>query len=83
MTLPSSVETINELPSLVNSILLISCHFDTMNLEMTVGSDDGEAKSGARSTIWMWYPGAAFEGEALWRAGVEPGSEGDRGLTVT
>jgi hypothetical protein len=67
MTLPSSVEMINELPSLVNSTLLIGCRFDTVNLEMTVGGDDGEAKSTARPTNLMWYPGAAFEGEALRR----------------
>jgi hypothetical protein len=72
MTLPSSVETINELPSLVNSMLLIGCRFDTVNSEMTVRGDDDKAKSGARSMILMWYPGG-LEGEALWRAGVKPG----------
>jgi hypothetical protein len=59
------------------------CRFDTVNSEMTVRGDDDEAKSGARSTILMWYPGGAFEGEALWRAGMKPGSEGDRGFPVT
>jgi hypothetical protein len=80
MTLPSSVDIIRELPSLVKLILLIGCRFDTKNSEMTVGCEDGEAKSGPRSTIVMWDPVEGFDGEAP----MEPiGSEGGWELPVT
>jgi len=65
MTLPCSVDTINEFPLLVNAMLLIGCRFDAVNSEMTVGGDVGEARSGARSRILMWVPAAIFEEEVL------------------
>jgi hypothetical protein len=37
MTLSSSVEIISELPSLMNSKLLIGCRLDTTNLEVRFG----------------------------------------------
>ena len=61
MTLPSLFDTINQSLSLANAMLLIGCHFDAVNSEMTVG-DVGEA-SGVRSRILMWDPAAALAEE--------------------
>jgi hypothetical protein len=41
MTLLSSVDIINELPSLVNWILVIGCRFDATNSEMIGGCGGG------------------------------------------
>jgi hypothetical protein len=38
----TSVEMINEFPSLANAMLRIGWHLDAVNLEMMVGGDVGE-----------------------------------------
>jgi hypothetical protein len=48
-TVPSLVDKIGELPSLVSSILLIGCNFDAANSKMTIRRDDDKARSGLRS----------------------------------
>jgi len=49
-----------------------------MNSETIVGCEDGEAKSGPRSTIMIYGPGeGSEEGEAPRRATVKTGFGGD------
>jgi hypothetical protein len=63
MTLPSSVDVISELRPLGNLVVLIGRRFDAVNLKMTVGRDDNDAKSGPRSTTVTWCIEEYFEGE--------------------
>lgn len=63
MALPTSIDVISELQSLMNSILLIGCRLDAANSEMIVGRDKNETKSGGSSMTVTWYPEECFEGE--------------------
>ena len=76
MTLPSSVDMICEMPSLVKLTLTTSCGFNAMNAEMTVGWDDGEVKSNLRSIVVTWDPAEGVEGKAPWQAIIAIGAEG-------
>ena len=80
MTLPSSVDITNDVPSFMNSRLLIGCHSKIANVEMTVGCDDGDVKSGARSTIVMWHPEKSLEGEGEWEKAAYTASISGRAL---